>query len=277
MQRSRLILLVAVAVVAGLAAGYLALRYLQVPEGTTVTTATGTRPVVVATRDLAAGTVLGPEDVETAPFPEATTPASYPSSEDDVVGRGILTPISASEPILLSKLASAEEGGGLPIIIPPGMRAVSVAVDEVVGVAGFVMPGTWVDVIATYEERGTGNQNPASRVVIQNVRTLAAGQTTQRNAEGEPQEVSVITLQVDPEQAEILALAANEGRIQLALRNMLDREEIETRGVTLAGFAPAPAPARPAPRRTSAVRQPSGRTIETYEGTTRKQTEVRNE
>jgi len=277
MPRNRLILLLVVALASGVAAGYLALTYLRTSEAPTVETETGTRPVVVASRDLDAGAILGPQDVETARFPEGSTPASYPASEDQVVGRGLLTAVSAGEPILLGKVATPEEGGGLSIVIPPGMRAVSVKVDEVIGVAGFVLPGTRVDVLATYDETGR-NQDPTSKLVLQNVQALAIDQTTQRDAEGEPQTVSVITLLVDPEQAEVLALASNEGRIQLALRNGLDFEQVETRGVTLSGFGPAPPPARPtSTRRSPTVRRPTERTIVTYEGTTRKETEVPNE
>jgi pilus assembly protein CpaB len=138
-----------------------------------------------------------------------------------------------------TKLADRESGGGLPIVIPEGMRALSVRVDEVIGVAGFVMPGTRVDVLLTITPR-QGDQQPITRIILQNIQTLASGQTIQRDANGTPQTVSVVTLLVTPDQAERLTLAANEGRIQLALRNTLDLGDVQTSGVRTDALVSAP-------------------------------------
>lgn len=274
MQRNNLFILLGVAIVAGIGAGYLAFTQLRPTMPAAMATNTRTTPVVVAQRDLSAGTVLGPQDLKTVQWPRDGVPATYTTSKDEVIGLGLMMPVQADEPILRSKLASKEAGGGLPIVIPEGMRAVSVKVDEVISVAGFVTPDTRVDVIVTYEDENA--DQPHSKVILQNVRAIAAGQTTERDAEGKPQTVSVITLLVTPDQAETLTLAANEGRIQLALRNALDQEEIETAGASTSKFAGYKPPvAKPGARR-PVVRRPSGQTVVTYNGSERTETTFRD-
>ncbi len=139
-----------------------------------------------------------------------------------------------NEPILDAKLADAAEGGGLPPLIPPGMRALSVRVDEVVGVAGFVTPQTRVDVILTITP--SGSSDARSKVILQNIRALAAGQEIRRDEDGKPMTVTVVTVLVTPEQAEKLVLASTQGRIQMALRNMLDLDEVDTPGERVSGL-----------------------------------------
>src|SRR5690606_16244523 len=153
-------------------------------------------------------------------------PVGYYGSSAEVIGRGLITPVAANEPLMATKLADIESGGGLPIVIPEGMRALSVRVDEVIGVAGFVLPGTRVDVLLTITPPTGTNQIPVTRIILQTIQTLASGQTIQRDADGTPQTVSVVTLLVSPDQAERLALASTEGRIQLALRNTLDMASV---------------------------------------------------
>ena len=140
-----------------------------------------------------------------------------------MLGRGVIIPISKGEFILPSKLAPENAGSGLPSLIPPGMRAVSVRVNEVVSVAGFVGPGTRVDVLLT----GTPNGSTESQTttVLQNVAVIASGHTLERNASGEAQSTPVITLLASPEDAERLTLASSEGKIQLSLRNPLDTHQ----------------------------------------------------
>jgi pilus assembly protein CpaB len=140
---------------------------------------------------------------------------------EDCANRALITSVSENEPILDKKLAPVEAGGGLPATIPEGMRAVSVAVNEVVGVAGFVIPGTMVDVLVTGTL--TGNSGGSiTRTILENVRVLAAGQKMEQDREGKPQTVPVITLLVTPENATKLTMASNLGKIQLALRNTVD-------------------------------------------------------
>lgn len=260
------------ALVSGGAAGYLALNYLDKPiTGTATATAAGdaTR-VVVAARDLDVGAVLGPADVKLVDWPARALPPGFAGSVREVVGRGVIQAVSLNEPLLATKLATAEEGGGLPIVIPAGMRAVSVKVDEVIGVAGFVLPGTRVDVLVTLNP-SSDREEAATRVILQNVQALAAGQTIQRDVDGEPQTVTVITLLVTPEQAEQLTLASTEGRIQLALRNTLDTAEVETEGAKAKTLVGSPAaPPRTTRRSTATVRR--GTTVVTYNGSERTET-----
>src|SRR5688572_1721515 len=257
------------ALVSGGAAGYLALGYMNKPLSPRSASASAATQIVVAARDLALGTVLAPGDVKTIAWPSLTVPPGYAASEEQVIGRGLITPVSANEPLMTAKLADKEAGGGLPIVIPEGMRAVSVKVDEVIGVAGFVTPGTRVDVLVTLSDNSE-RQEAATRVILQNVQALASGQTIQKNANGEPQTATVITLLVTPEQAEKLTLAATEGQIQLALRNTLDMAEVDTDGVQAATLVRTEAPAQPAARPTArGPRRASGTSVITYNGAER--------
>jgi pilus assembly protein CpaB len=150
---------------------------------------------------------------------------------DELVGRGVIQPIVQNEPLLPAKLASKEAGAGLPPIIPEGQRALSVRVNDVIGVAGYVLPGTHVDVVATVNP----TQRPEdvqSKVVLTDVAVLAAGTKIERDVNtNKPIETSVVTLLVDPVQAERLTLASTEGKIQLALRNPVDKTAPATGGV----------------------------------------------
>lgn len=257
------------ALVSGGAAGYLALGYMNKPLSPRSASASAATQIVVAARDLALGTVLAPGDVKTIAWPSLTVPPGYAASEEQVIGRGLITPVSANEPLMTAKLADKEAGGGLPIVIPEGMRAVSVKVDEVIGVAGFVLPGTRVDVLVTLSDNSE-RQEAATRLILQNVQTLASGQTIQKNANGEPQTATVITLLVTPEEAEKLTLAATEGQIQLALRNTLDMAEVDTDGVQAATLVRTEAPVQPATRPTArGPRRASGTSVITYNGAER--------
>src|SRR5439155_20333240 len=158
----------------------------------------------------------------------------------NVIGRGIVLPVIQSEPILPLKLASTDAGAGLPPAIPPGLRAVSVRVNEVIGVAGYVLPGTRVDVVATVNPTGNST-DMTSKVVLTNVQVLAAGTKIDRETDkNKPIPVSVVTLLVDPEEAERLTLASTEGKIQLALRNPLDKTMPATHGIKPAALLGMP-------------------------------------
>lgn len=154
-----------------------------------------------------------------------------------------------------SRLAIAGAGGGLAATIPPGMRAVAVKVNDIVGVAGFVVPGMRVDVVITGTPGGQRSNSPdtQARTILQNIEVLSAGQNYQKDAEGKPATVQVVNLLVTPEQAETLSLASNETRLQLILRNPLDTKPTEPPGTAMAalfgGTAPKPAEPAPAPRR----------------------------
>jgi len=200
-----------------------------------------TTPVVVAASDLDIGAELRREDLRIIEWPANALPADAIHDLKDAVGRGLIMPVIQNEPILPMKLASKEAGAGLPPAIPPGLRAVSVRVNEVIGVAGYVLPGTHVDVVATVSP--TQNQHDmTSKVILTNVLVLAAGTKIDRMTDKDkPMPVTVVTLLVAPEESERLTLASSEGKIQLALRNPLDRDTPVTRGIkpaSLLGAAP---------------------------------------
>jgi pilus assembly protein CpaB len=239
MRTKRLLTILAIAIVTGSSAGYLALNQLRQerpPVVAQLTSTGGKVRLAVAARDLAPGAVLTAEDIRLVDWPGEVLPLGYSGSADELVGRGLLTPVRTHEPLLSEKLANREGGGGMPILIPEGMRAVSVRVDEVVQVAGFVIAGTRVDVMVTLDQAGT----VITRSILQNVQVLAAGQTVARDVEGKPFTVSVITLLVSPVDAERLTLAATQGRIQLALRGMMDTGPAATSGARLAGLLQTP-------------------------------------
>lgn len=209
--------------------------------------------VVVAHHPLKLGTRVTKDHVKVVKWPaDAPVPGAFAKVED-VVGRGVIADLEENEPLIESKLAALEAGAGLPPSIPPGMRAISVKVNEVVGVAGFVVPGTRVDVMVTLSRRQQVQQESLTRVVVSNVQVLTAGtRYDQENAkEGTPIPSTVVTLLVTPPDGEKIALAASEGQIMLALRNPLDTEPTTTSGVRTAGlFGAPPAPAQPARPRT---------------------------
>jgi pilus assembly protein CpaB len=229
MARIRVFIVLVLAVTAG---GGLALgtyNYMQKAQGRTVSMPT--RPVVVATANLDVGADLTREDLKAIDWPASAVPVGAFSTVDEVAGRGLIASVVQNEPILPMKLASKEAGAGLPPAIPEGLRAVSVRVNEVIGVAGYVLPGTRVDVVATVSptDRRT---DTTTKVILTNVQVLAAGTKIERDTErGKPVAVNVVTLLVNPEESERLTLAASEGKIQLALRNPLDKGVTETPGV----------------------------------------------
>ena len=199
---------------------------------------------VVAVRPMPTGTYLTPDDVKVVAWPARTPIPGAFSDVKGVVNRGLIAPVLMNEPITESKLAPVGTGGGLPPTIPPGMRAISVKVNEVVGVAGFVVPGTRVDLVVTIAR----NQDSMSRIVVSNVQVLAAGTKIDAGKkEGEAMPSSVVTLLVSPEDAERIALASNEGKIMLTLRNPLDTNPADTHGVRVAALMGEPAPA-PVPK-----------------------------
>lgn len=211
--------------------------------------------IVLAAKNLEVGTVLKEDDVQLADWP-GSAPLGATTHVQDLVGRGVTTAIYAKEPIIESRLAPKGAGGGLAAMIPPGMRAVAVRVNEVVGVAGFVVPGMRVDVLISGVVPNSGNQGTLTRTLLQNLEVLSAGQDFKKDAEGKPVVVQVINLLATPEQAEQLSLAASQTQIQLVLRNPLDRVAVNTPGTTLSQIfsghrAPvvASSDAPPAPRR----------------------------
>src|ERR1700678_986993 len=195
--------------------------YRQFKAVSAPTVAIATHQIVVADEPLPLGTRLDASKVKLISWPSGQPMAGMITKIEDCTNRAVITNVAENEPILESKLAPVESGAGLPATIPEGMRAVSVAVNEVVGVAGLVIPGTMVDVLVT----GTtlGSSGNITRTILENVRVLAAGQKIEQDRDGKPQTVPVITLLVAPEDAARLTMASTQGKIQLALRNTADQ------------------------------------------------------
>jgi pilus assembly protein CpaB len=256
------------ALTSGIVAALLALKYLR--ERTTPLMAAEPKRVniVLTARGLPVGAVLKERDLKVVSWPGDAVPSGYIRSIKDAVGRGVITPVAENEPLLEAKVSTKDAGGGLPIIIRDGMRAVSVRVDEVIGVAGFVLPGTRVDVLLTLDKN---NERPQAitKTLLQNVQTLAAGQSVTRDKEGKPQTVTVITLLVSPDDAELLALASKEGRLQLALRNTLDTVAVSTSGARADRLSPSTASSaasRPQRIRSAPAPRANPTVVEGYRG-----------
>jgi pilus assembly protein CpaB len=222
MNRSRLLMIGGFALAVGLLVSYTVYNRLRFSSGSG--NERGVQ-VAVAADDILVGTKLEPHNIRIITLPQSAVPVGAYSAVSQVVGRGVILPMSKGEFLLPGKLAALNAGAGLPSMIPPGMRAVSVRVNDVVSVAGFVQPGTRVDVLATGTQGG-GNDRQTT-TVLENVAVIAVGKSLDRSASSESTTTTapVITLLVSPDDAQKLALASQEGRIQLSLRNPLDTKK----------------------------------------------------
>jgi pilus assembly protein CpaB len=215
-------------------ATYLVYRVMAVK--TAQANASATTPVVMAAHDLTIGSLVKDADLKIGPW-AGTPPKGIVVKKETIIGRGVIAPIWEGEPLMDKNFAAEGAGGGLAATIPPGMRAVAVRVNDIVGVAGFVGPGTRVDVLISGTPPGPQAPNgPKVKTLLQNIQVLSAGQNYQKDAEGKPVVVPVVNLLVTPEQAEVLSLASNETRIQLVLRNPMDTESSKTPGIAMAAL-----------------------------------------
>jgi pilus assembly protein CpaB len=248
MNQNRMIVGLAVAVLVGLLISTYIYRQFQRASNVK---AIAMQHIVVAAEPLPLGTRLDANHLRLISWPADEPVSGMFTRMEDCQNRALITPVAANELILESKLAPKEAGAGLSATIPEGMRALSVAVNEIVGVAGFVIPGTMVDVLVTGRLPGTthGGDDNITRTILENVRVLAAGQKVEQDREGKPQTVPVITLLVSPGDAAKLAMASTEGKIQLALRNTIDSKKVDPPVVLEAALfaGPAPAPRRVGP------------------------------
>jgi len=189
--------------------------------------------IAVAKVAIPVGTKILPEQVMVVQFPKESTPDGAFENPEKLAGRVAVTNIAPREPITESKIAPEGTAGGLSAVIPEGYRAMTVKVDDAVGISGFIMPGTLVDVVVVIDpDAQAGMQNPISKIVLQNIKVLANGQNLDKpEDQREANSVKAVTLQVLPEQAEKLALAANEGKLQLVMRNQVDQGDEQTQGV----------------------------------------------
>lgn len=265
MRNKRLILALTGAVVCGLLGVLLVTRYISSVH----THAKDLGNVVVATAEIQVGAKIAPEQLALAPIPNGSAPEGVYRKLGEVAGRVAVVPIGVRDPITNSKLAPEGEGAGLGVLIPEGYRAMTVKVDDVVGVSGFVQPGSFVDVVAVITPIAQNPQGPISKIVLQNIKVLASGpKIDSPQNEREPSKVSAVTLLVTPEQAEKLVLASNEGKLQLVMRNYSDQEDTRTAGAnksTLlsgdsANTPPAPVTEKTAETKVVVPRRPVKRT-----------------
>jgi pilus assembly protein CpaB len=211
------------------------------------------KELVVATGDLPVGATVKPADLKIVKWPAESYPKGGFGKIEEVVDRAVVSNVLAEEPLVVGRLSEKNAGIGLSSVIPPGMRAVSMRVNDVIGVSGFVFAGTRVDVLVTGEPPNAGGSGHMTSTVLQNILVISAGTKMQPNERGQPENVPVVTVLVTPEQAEILTLASSEGRIQLVLRNSTDDKTEKMGGVHVArlyngGAAPVPPKAEPKPR-----------------------------
>ena len=232
MGKYKAFIFLGLAVIIALLTSLLIINYLQ-RKTKMKDIALDTQPVAVAKVDLNWGTVISKEAIELKPFLKNSLPDGYFPDLSSLAGRVLISNIKAKEPIFESKLAPTTiKTGGVAAVVSPKKRAVSVKVDRVIGVSGFIYPGTRVDVLVTLRQEKA--QTSITKIVLENILVLAAGPETQaKGKEEKASPVDVITLEVTPEESEKLGLAATEGKILLALRNFSDTEDVATRGITI--------------------------------------------
>ena len=243
-RQARTLIVLAVAVVAAFAASYgvyLAISRIPVRE-----VEVATNHAVVAATNLPMGTLLSKDNVKLVAWPAATPLAGGFDDVEAVVDRGLIANVVENEPLVETKVAPKEAGAGLPPSIPPGMRAMSVRVNEVIGVAGFVVPGTRVDVMLIAKQRDEG----LARVVVSNVQVLTAGTRYEQESarDSKPIPSTVVTLLVSPADAEKIALAQIEGNLMLSLRNPIDVEATTSLGIRTAALLSGTSTPPPAPK-----------------------------
>jgi pilus assembly protein CpaB len=244
MRNKRLVIAVLAAVAFGLIAAFSVSRYLANAQEYTRNLSN----VVIAKTDIEVGERIIAEQLTVAQFPRSVAPDGTYRDVDKLVGRVAVTKISAREPLTESRLAPEGTAAGLSAIIPEGYRAMNVRVDDVVGISGFIMPGTLVDIVVVIEPPdNTQNRERISKIVLQNIKVLANGANLDKpKNEKEAERVKTVTLQVTPDQAEKLALASSEGRLQLVMRNSIDQNDEVTPGANkrslLAGERATPIP-----------------------------------
>ena len=247
MRNKRFFIVLVGALLFGLLAAVSVSRYLSSAQATTKEF----NRVTVAKVPIPLGTKLIPEQLVVVQFSKESTPDGAFESPDKLVGRVAVTNIAVREPITETRLAPEGTAAGLSAIIPEGYRAMTVAVNDVVGISGFIMPGTLVDVVVVIDPQQSNGtqQGPISKIVLQNIKVLANGQNIDKpENQRDANSVKAVTLLVTPEQAEKLALASSEGKLQLMMRNSIDQDDEQTKGVDNRGLlggdraVPAPEP-----------------------------------
>jgi pilus assembly protein CpaB len=234
MRNKRFFIVLVGALIFGVLAAVSVSRYLSSAQAFTK----NMNKVAVAKVAIPIGSKIIPEQIMVVQFPKESTPDGAFDSPEKLAGRVSVMNIAAREPITESRLAPEGTSAGLSAVIPEGYRAMTVQVDDAAGISGFIMPGTLVDVVVVIDPReGSGMQDPISKIVLQNIKVLANGQNIDKpKDEREANSVKAVTLQVTPEQAEKLALASSEGKLQLVMRNQIDQGDEQTPGVNKRGL-----------------------------------------
>jgi pilus assembly protein CpaB len=223
--------------------------------------------VVVAASDLPVGVTLSSKDLTLLDWFSDTVPAGAFTKPESIVGRPLLYPLSAKQPVLERDLGVQGAGIGLAGKIPEGMRATAVRSNEISGVAGFLYPGSHVDVLVTLTP--TGGNLPTTRTVLQNVQVLTAGQTIEPDPQGRPHSVNVVTLLVTPENSQRLQLASSQGNIQFVLRSGADHEQAEIMPTRLDQLFPSDKPPVTKAVKRTARQAPPMYMLEVIQGTKR--------
>jgi len=234
MRNKRFFLVLVGALIFGVLAAVSVSRYLSSAQAYTK----NLNKIAVAKVPIPIGSKIIPEQLMVVQFPKESTPDGAFESPEKLAGRVAVMNIAAREPITESRLAPEGTAAGLSAIIPEGYRAMTVKVDDAAGISGFIMPGALVDVVVVIDPReGSGMQDPISKIVLQNIKVLANGQNIDKpKDEREANSVKAVTLQVTPEQAEKLALASSEGKLQLVMRSQIDQGDQQTPGVNKRGL-----------------------------------------
>ena len=232
--------IIPIALVSGVLASFGVFQYLKEQEKQNTKPAVANVPIVVAAQDLYLGTTLREDNIQVKQWPEDIVPAGNFQDPNVLVGRVLKTDIFAGEAVLAAKLAPEGSSGGVSSLISPGMRAMTVAVNTVSGVGGFILPKARVDVLATLNPVGiSSREKTTTKMILQNVQVLAVDQTFRKNDDS-PVTVQSVTMLVSPEDAEKLVLAGNEGKLQLTLRNTADPEVHTTSGISLGKLLGSP-------------------------------------
>jgi pilus assembly protein CpaB len=233
-MNKRLVGVLAFALAVSAGASFLLYQLINARLANSVTA--GNHEVITAARDLAVGTLIKDVDVKVI-TQNSPAPPSAVKKVEDVIGRGVVSNVYAGEPILENRLAAKGAGAGMAATIPIGMRAVAMRVDDIIGVSGFVTVGARVDLlIMGTPPNWSASLGTLSKTLLQNIEVLSAGQQVQKDNEGKPIAVPVVNLLVTPQQAEVVSLATSQARIQLILRNPLDKEDSKTTGAVYASL-----------------------------------------
>jgi pilus assembly protein CpaB len=261
MAEKRYTLVFATAVAVALVATYGVYKVLQ---ANAARSRVATRAVVIAAADIPEGGLLDQTSITTAQWPVPTIPTGAYMTPDSVVGRVTRVAIFKGEPLVPGRLAPLGASAGIEVRIPAGKRAMAIKINDVSGIAGMIQPNSRVDVLVTLRDQTTTNNKQVAKVFMENMRVLSMGSEIERDVNGRAKPATTATLEVTPDQAEHLALAAAAGQLQLVLRGFGDRDSTGTEGATardvlaqLRGMPISAPEPRPEPRRTAAPRRPT--------------------